>query len=354
MIRRVVALSLVLGLASVAQGAVNVELIQNGSTVEVYLSQDEATPHLLRLVEFRFGATDPALTVSGFQWDIGAAGHYKDEDLAGGPDGVAVAYALMAEDAGAQATLPATGSSLKVGSFQVTCPDPGDPEYVLDVLDPGQVNGDFNATVSYGFGMVLGDDITYLNPPGGMTGGNIMFQCVAEATYVEMQPADTISLWRTQMNIVRLKFDRSLAAAPTPGSGELKIEQMLAGPATGADQAAAFAFALDGAGDILKITENMPKDPTVLPHRTWWRLINDGSWAGVAPFEIQLVVQVGDVNNDGLVLGNDGGIVNGAPTPGVPDDDRRDIDGNTLILGNDGGLVNGKVPSPPVPKPAGW
>ena len=176
MIKRVVALSLVLGLASVAQGAVNVELVPSGSTVEVYLSQTEAASQWLRLVEFRFGATDPALTVSNFQWDIGAVGHYKDEGLATGPDGVAVAYAQLAETPAEQALLPATGSSLRVATFEVTCNGP-DPEYLLDVLNAGAGVNDLNGTVSYGFGMAPGDDITYLNPPGDMTGGNIMFPC---------------------------------------------------------------------------------------------------------------------------------------------------------------------------------
>jgi hypothetical protein len=59
---------------------------------------------------------------------------------------------------------------------------------------------------------------------------------------------------------------------------------------------------------VLKIMEN----GSCLDHRMWVAIRNVagiGGWAGVGPFEVQYVVQVGDVNADGKVLANDLSVV---------------------------------------------
>ena len=91
-----------------------------------------------------------------------------------------------------------------------------------------------------------------------------------------------------------------------------------------------------------------------MQHRKWYTIRNVGNWPGVAPFEVQYVVQVGDADADLKVLNFDAGVINAAiPDFSVPDDERRDIDGDGKILNFDTGLTNAHIPSFPVPKPTG-
>jgi hypothetical protein len=104
---------------------------------------------------------------------------------------------------------------------------------------------------------------------------------------------------------------------------------------------------------ILKIQENGP----VLTHRTWIAVRNlggIGGWTGVGPFEVQYVVQVGDVNNDGKVLANDlSAVFPKIPTNPAGDQERADVNGDGKVLANDLSAVFPRIPSPPVPKPSG-
>ncbi len=77
-------------------------------------------------------------------------------------------------------------------------------------------------------------------------------------------------------------------------------------------------------------------------------------WAGVGPFEVQYVVQVGDVNNDGKVLAKDlSAIFPKIPTNPANDQERADVNGDGKVLANDLSVVFPHIPSAPVPKPSG-
>jgi hypothetical protein len=104
---------------------------------------------------------------------------------------------------------------------------------------------------------------------------------------------------------------------------------------------------------VLKIREN----GSVLAHRTWYAIRNLGGvdgWASVGPFEVQYVVQVGDVNADGKVLANDlSAMFPKIPTPNAGDQERADVNGDGKVLANDLSVVFPRIPSNTVPKPSG-
>ncbi|MCH7626643.1 MAG: MFS transporter, partial [Chloroflexi bacterium] len=72
----------------------------------------------------------------------------------------------------------------------------------------------------------------------------------------------------------------------------------------------------DGQPRVLKLVE----DGLVLAHRTWYSISNEGGWDGVADFEVQLLLQIGDANNDGTVTFADLARING-DCCGPADDD---------------------------------
>ena len=81
----------------------------------------------------------------------------------------------------------------------------------------------------------------------------------------------------------------------------------------------------------------------------------EGDWSGVADFEMQYVLQMGDCDNTGTVSNDDTGCVNAAIPcfSGCGDDRREDMDGNGIIISLDVGVVNGHIPSSAVTKPSG-
>ncbi len=157
-------------------------------------------------------------------------------------------------------------------------------------------------------------------------------------------PACDASLRRTEKNFVLLTFDRVIMA---PSAGEIMILEMMVGGATGADPSANFTYS--GCGNRLRITENVAS----LVHRSWYPCANVGVRAGVADFERDYVVKVGDCDNNGFVVGADFSCVNARiPCFNCPDE-RGDIDGDNIIVGADSSLVNSKIASFPVAKPTG-
>ena len=158
-------------------------------------------------------------------------------------------------------------------------------------------------------------------------------------------PADQGTLWRTAQNIVRLTFDGNLPAAPA--AGQIVIQELLAGGGFGPDLAAGFTFTIDTDPKVLKIRETA----TSLTHRKWYAIRNTGGWTGVANFEVQYVVLMGDVDNNGFVQNLDAGAIypNVSPLP-KPDDYRYDVDGNGFCQNLDAGGVFPRVS--PLPKPA--
>ena len=179
----------------------------------------------------------------------------------------------------------------------------------------------------------------------GTVSGPVWSFTTRKAAKVSSAPADQGTLWRTARNIVRLTFDGNLPAAPA--AGQIVIQELLAGGGFGPDLAAGFTFTIDTDPKVLKIRETA----TSLTHRKWYAIRNTGGWTGVANFEVQYVVLMGDVDNNGFVQNLDAGAIypNVSPLP-KPDDYRYDVDGNGFCQNLDAGAVFPRVS--PLPKPA--
>ena len=380
MIRRGLALSLVLGVAAIARADAIVEFGASYSanplnpagyydpgeavTVDVYVTQVGGAEHLLRLVQFNLTGTNAALSIDTVTLDA-SAGHYLDADLAGGPAGIASAYYYTDPgDLGpnaAQLVMPA-GGSVKVATLDITLPGAAG-DYVLDLLNAGETDAELHGRVSYGFGCDAASacdngfhtdataPVTFLEAGAGLTEGTMTLHVIDQGL-LAAATADNGSLWRTQKNIARLTFDADLTNVPS--AGQILIREMQASGAFGLDLSANFAFAieLDGSNNprILRIQDSAAN----MDHRLWYSISNLGGWADAAAFEVQYQVQAGDYSGDARVLNGDVLLINAeVMNLNAGDDSRFDIDGDTRVLNGDVLLANARVMSLPVPKPAG-
>ncbi len=164
------------------------------------------------------------------------------------------------------------------------------------------------------------------------------------------------TLWRSQNNVIRLTFDAPLPFAPQ--AGQILIQEMLRCPtpppplpAFGPDLSAGFTFEVEGE-TVLRIREN----ESVLGHRRWYAIRNVGGWSGVADFEAQFPVQVGDATGDNRVLQSDVLTISAALTciSNCGDQNRNDIDGDGRVLNRDVLEANTRVASLPIGKPCGY
>ena len=212
MIKRGLALSLVLGVASIARGEA-VDIVPQSSanplnpagtydpgepvTVDVNISQVGGSEHLLRLVQFNLTNTATEFSIDPIAWEA-STGHYLDVNPAGGPPGVAAAYYYevntdLGPNPSAQLAMPA-GGSVKVATLNITMPSmPG--SYLLDLMNAGEADPELHARVSYGFGCdevgALCDnaldhpdetlDVTFVEAGVGLTDGTYMFTVANEA-----------------------------------------------------------------------------------------------------------------------------------------------------------------------------
>jgi hypothetical protein len=366
-------------------------------TFDIKLVQSPAGDnHSLRLIQFDFSDSDAALTLSGFPthpllgitfWrfndtgdgagvcsdevdlDCGEGHGFIDSDLAADDPPlpprtgiVSIAFGkdvYMGEDTSLQFTLPGDGSELLVTKLRVDLPNPLDcatrGALILDALNAGTANADAGAQVHWGFGTnINGEMITgWKASAGEVTGGEATYNfCVDEpdANLVSSTPDCGGSLWRSQNNVALLDFDADLPG--DPASGEIQIRPLLAGGTFGADLSGSFTLTVENDGGGLLRRLRIKENGSVLTHRTWYGITHNG-WTGVSPFEVDYVLQVGDVNGDGRVLSLDVGVINtGIPCLDCPDD-RRDTNGDNRILSLDVGVVNGSIPSLNVPKPDG-
>ena len=346
MIKRGLALSLVLGLASIAQAGAVVDLVPpcdpcaGGATVtvDILLNQDTGSDVYVRLAELHMDDTDPALVLSNFQWAFGAVGHYKDEDLAGGPAGVACAYYYevvgdLGPNPGAQLLLPADGSQVLIGAVDVTLPL-ADGAYTLDVMNADESDPDLNAVVAFGFD--LGDDpvTSWRAFDGNLTGGQVAINVGSAAiSYVSSAPAGALpgealasTLPRLTDNIVKLTFSGNVPAVPA--AGEIEINELLAAGGFGADLSASFSFAIDGGDPTVLVIQDTSN---TLQNETWYAIRNLGAWAGVSNFEVQYALVYGDSDDnartDALDVNNIW-LNRGDP---APPDSRQDVDANGRV-----------------------
>ena len=200
-----------------------------------------------------------------------------------------------------------------------------------------------------------GDCLAGTDPcTGGLVCNEGLEQCVEPpdgAELIESTPADQERLTHSQNNVVFLEFDGDILA---PGSGQVLVREIQVACIPGDDLSSSFTMTVvnngDGQSRVLKLVE----DGLVLVHRTWYSISNEGGWDGVADFEVQLLLQIGDANNDGTVTFADLARING-DCCGPADDDtpeaRSDINGDGNVTFADMSVANGRIPSAGVPNP---
>lgn len=300
----------------------------------------------------------------------------------------------LTQDTTIQIKLPGNQSSVKVGQLQITLPVAAG-SYTLDLLNLSESNVDKGGQVRFGFSLAGTETITRWRASAGqMTGGTYTFvvggdrgaccdttsgvctddvaqascggagqvwtqgvlcanlnpPCVAaNAVLVSSDPACGISWPRSANNFAKLEFSKDLVL---PGAGQVQIRELLAAGAFGADLSANFTFSIvnNGGGQprVLRIVEN----GTQLTDRRWYG-ISDNGWAGVDPFEVDIVHLIGDADGNGRVLGLDVSLINSQISPLPQPDKRTDIDGNGRVLGLDFSLANSKISPLAVTKPTG-
>jgi hypothetical protein len=313
-------------------------------TVDVMVSQDTGVLRLLRMVQIDTSDSTPGL-VTGVSWvKTSTDGHYIDADLGAASFGASTAsmtyYFKTDTNLGPnpvdQINLAAVGTPVKVGTINVTVPAGGG---MLDVRNADAGDPNIGALVIFGHGIDGAnppDPVTILRPGQGLNGGVLSLPVVPTGVnLLSSSPACLGSLWRSQNNFVVLTFD---GPAPAVAAGEIVINQLMPGGAFGPDLSSGFTFT--PTGNTLRIQQA----GAVLTHRTWIA-IREANHPGINPFRVNLVVQVGDVNNNGLVNNGDANQVNGGIPCAACPDDRRDINGDNRINNGDTNLVNGRIPS---------
>jgi hypothetical protein len=269
--------------------------------VEVDLRQPpKGDDQLLRFIQLDFSQSDPALGLEApsMTWEFGER-HYF-EPAGQRPGLLAAVYKGHPEDPDNpdmgpnpdfQLLLPAAGS-LKIGTFELSMPGtPGD--YVLDVLNADDADVNHGAALGFGFGFTPDDPISMWRANSGdLTGDSVVLTVVPEgdAALTTSAPACDATVSRFQNNVFRLTFGGDV---PAPGAGELVINELLDDGEFGDDLSASFTFVVEGES-ILRIAES----GDVLDNERWYAVRNTGGWAGVAAFEVDLVVVAGDVNGD--------------------------------------------------------
>ena len=167
---------------------------------------------------------------------------------------------------------------------------------------------------------------------------------------VASDPADEGTLPRFQNHVIRLSF---VGSVPAPNPGDIKIQPLLANGAYGTDVSADFTFTLENADLTLRIANGVcgagadAGSPCIsdtgcdgvcnnnsLANETWYGIVNDGSWAGVSPFAVDLAVVFGDVNDSTATDVNDVPPI--LANRGNTDDGiKYDVNGNGVVDVND-------------------
>lgn len=202
----------------------------------------------------------------------------------------------------------------------------------------------FLKTEAAGVGNITNLNVTVTVPDG-------------DVTLLSSAPACNGSLWRSANNFALLTFDGSPS---NPGAGQVRVREIVAGGGYGEDVTGQFTFAVDG--DVLRVTQTGPVGPAgtndgQVEHRKWYTIEPDG-WAGVSPFKVDFVVQVGDANGDGRVNSFDVSSINGnVPFPCINTTTcaglRNDVNGDNRVNSFDVSTVNGRLTSLLVAKPGG-
>lgn len=394
MMARSIALCVLLAGSSAALGGVEVILSPQTAgpfspgetvTVDVMLSQDPAgDPHLLRLVQLDFTASDAGLAIvlpvthvtAGLRfWDFVTvpdcisldadcgAGHFIDDELPGafppGPDVISITYVGdlsdpdnpdLNESGTRQWLLLGDGTAKKIGVLAVTLPTvAGLPaSCTLDVLNAFDGDVAFGARIDFGFGDA--GRTTWRASAGEITGGTLdlcaTVQVESSLLLDQSDPVCDGSLWRSAKNVARLRFDADLAAPPNPG--DILIQLLLPGPTFDAtDLSGSFTYTIEndtgGNPRVLKIQETA--DPSVLTHKMWYGIRNTGSWTSASNFQMNYIVMVGDARADRRTLNADVLVINASIPCVVGCEERLDINGDGRIINQDVLIANAHIPS---------
>lgn len=147
-------------------------------------------------------------------------------------------------------------------------------------------------------------------------------------------PACDTALSRAQGNVIRLTFD---GAVIMPTAGEIVIRQLdAAGAFTGADLSPFFSYSLEAGDTVLRIEET----GTALTDVTWYGIVNDGTWASAANFEVTYPSMPGNVNDDGFTNFIDLSAINANRTDTPADDDKYNINADGFVNFIDISLAN--------------
>jgi hypothetical protein len=112
-----------------------------------------------------------------------------------------------------------------------------------------------------------------------------------------------------------------------PTSTQIEIRTITAGGGFGATNlAGSFTFSVLP-GNILKIVEN----GTVFANSTWYAIRNNGTWPGVANFEVTYAAVTGDSDNTSLNDFADLSFIFANLTGVASDTDRSDINADTFV-----------------------
>ncbi len=365
MLKRGFACCVLLALASTAYGGVEIQLVPNPGPppnggevlVDVFLVQTPVGEDLsLRMVQLDFTQTVDLSSwgapLGGF-WDFSStqncidtpaacgAGYTIDEDrspaLPPAADVFWIAFgseAELGENTDNQLILPGDGTPVRVGQMRAFVPT-ADGHYVLDVMNGPSQDMDMRAQVHWGFGTNIGPSFEALNvwrPGAGVTGGTYDFcvgtggsgaACVVNLVLPTAPPCDNV-LPRFTGNVLRLTFSGPISA---PAAGDVEIRELQAAGGFGSDLSSQFNFAVEGT-DVLRIEEN----GDVLADGAWYGITNtSGGWAGVADFQVDYVVVVGDVSNDGFNDFSDLSAIFANQTGAAADDDPYDVNADGFV-----------------------
>ena len=129
----------------------------------------------------------------------------------------------------------------------------------------------------------------------------------------------------------------------------MEIRELLANGQFGSNLSSSFTFTIED-DNVLRVEE----DGTVLDNETWYAVLNDGGWSGVADFQMDYVVVRGDADNDGYTAADDAADIWAMrDLDPVPDDSRYDIDANGDINALDANDAWGYRGSTAPEKPSG-
>lgn len=371
-------------------------------TVDVFLYQDAGgSDQRLRMVELDFRLTSPELAISFptthdratvetsddvhfWRFDSLAGcfsapsfcgfNHHFDFDMGAGPVDtrervVSATFFGQAVDPTAQILLPggANPSPVTVGRFRMRTPNTFGT-YTLNVVNAADVDANRRARIDFGF-----DPHTTWRAgtasPNNLWGGAQQIEvrdfchgdpscfgivsAVPRATPVGVTTVPTNgTLWRSQRNVIRIACAGTFPSVPRPD--QIEIVQLLPGGAFGPNVAAnGFTFTLEngpnGTNSVLRIADDTTSD---FQHRTWFAVRTTGGWPGVAPFELQWPVVVGDADGNRFTTSADVGLINAGVAGPQSDQSRVDINGDRFKTPTDVSIANASI-GPPPPKPTG-